>query len=310
MKVQISDPEALLQKLSNLVRRGGPTPEEYDETTAIFNQIAFARGADESVSDGIKTFISNSSGAFDSLETMQGFVCLKPHGYHGDFEVIDRIYNNWISGNVHLERWDRYFHWHAAPMAVRNRKDYFKALMLSLVNETNAEFTVLNVASGPCRDLSELLAENPIDRLHVECVDHDPNAIDLASRLTRGASVTFHQKDIFRWRTTKQFRLVWSAGLFDYLNDRQAIHLLRKMAGWLDHSGQIIVGNFSTRNASRAYMEFGGWHLIHRTKTDLLQLAYQAGFDPAHCAVRAERLGVNLFLQIRPDTTLTWINKA
>ena len=45
-----------------------------------------------------------------SLETMQGHAYLKPHGYAGDFELIDKIYTYWKSDDPNLIRWDDYFH--------------------------------------------------------------------------------------------------------------------------------------------------------------------------------------------------------
>ena len=44
-----------------------------------------------------------------SLSTIQGFVYNKPHGYAGDFEVIDRIYNYHIAEPKHLSKWDTFF---------------------------------------------------------------------------------------------------------------------------------------------------------------------------------------------------------
>jgi len=44
-----------------------------------------------------------------TTDTMQGYVLMKPHGYSGDFVVIERIYSGWLSPKQHLINWDRFF---------------------------------------------------------------------------------------------------------------------------------------------------------------------------------------------------------
>ena len=56
-----------------------------------------------------------------------------------------------------LERWDHYFHWSSAPRAVRARKEYCIRLFEETVSNSSQPVRILNVASGPGRDVFEFL---------------------------------------------------------------------------------------------------------------------------------------------------------
>lgn len=106
-------------------------------------------------------------------------------------------------------------------------------------------------------------------------------------------------KNAFRFKSNKKYDLVWSAGLFDYLEDKQFIFLLRLLLDVVSPDGEIVIGNFSEANPSRDYMEFGEWFLHHRTEDRLAIIANQAGCSEHSINIEKEATGVNLFLRIR-----------
>ena len=61
----------------------------------------------------------------------------------------------------------------------------------------------------------------------------------------------------------------------------------------------MTVGNFSTNNPTRPYMEFAEWFLNHRDKEHLISLAENAGLTHDSIYVGEESEGVNLFLHIQ-----------
>ena len=108
------------QNIRNIFEKGGPDISDYNFLTAV--PLA-AQDVDLEEQAKIYEFLSPLLG---SLDCMIGFAFQKPHGYAGDFEVINRIYDERISENKDLSKWDEYYHQLDAPMAVRNRKKYFK----------------------------------------------------------------------------------------------------------------------------------------------------------------------------------------
>ena len=106
--------------------------------------------------------------------------------------------------------------------------------------------------------------------------------------------------NVFRYRNRDTHDIIWAAGLFDYLNDKAFVSLLRKFKEWLKEDGEVIVGNYNeAHNPSRDYMEIlGDWHLIHRTESQLLALANKAGFGDAEIHVSRMPDNIILYLHI------------
>ena len=133
------------------------------------------------------------------------------------------------------------------------------------------------------------------------CVDMDENAITYAQNVCQNLTtdqITFHHSNIFRFKNDQNYDLIWSAGLFDYLDDKKFIFLFKHLLTMLNPGGTIIIGNFSPANTARQYMEFGEWFLYHRDEEELASLARQCGPDNDCITVEQEPEGVNLFLVV------------
>ncbi len=299
-----SDIAADVAFASELYASGGPMPDDYSAFEEWLDGL-FVRYDAGLLDDASINTIRHAMPRAWTPETSQGRAYLKLRGYAGDFEIIDWIYQQRTTRVPELVRWDAYFHQSSAPTAVRNRKDFFKgALRERLERHSGPEpLRVLDLASGPCRDVSELFQEDPDANVELTCVDQDTNAIEFAKQLCAPYldRITFVQKNVFRYRTKERFDWIWSAGLFDYLSDSYFCRLLERMGGLAAPGGQIVVGNFSINNPSLSYMRFGEWHLIHRSEEQLRSLARQCGFGEGQVRVLQEPLGVNLFLCIDCD---------
>lgn len=236
-----------------------------------------------------------------SIDTMQGHAFHKPKGYAGDYEIIDKIYTRWTSNDPTLQIWDKFFHSQEASIAVRNRKKYFIDLALRFEKEKNGPLSILNIGSGPARDVKEFFEHSNGNLTIIDCIELDRDAIEYSEKICTDhlEKVNFINKNIFRYKPHKKYDLIWSAGLFDYFTDSQFVRLLKNLITFLTEDGKVVVGNFSDTNPSRAYMEkFGHWFLNHRSKDKLMQLALNAGVKENLIYVDSEEMGVNLFLHI------------
>jgi len=237
-------------------------------------------------------------------ETIQGRAYRQPRGYAGDFETIDRIHTRAVAADPRAARWDRFFHEQPAPKAVRNRKRYFQRLVRRAEARVDGPVEVLDLGSGPCRDVREYLDEHPDSRARFTCVDQDPEAIAYGQALCApyASRVRFVEGNVLRARLADRYSLVWSAGVLDYLEDRLAVRLLRRILGWAAPDGEVVVGNFAPSNPSRDYMEvLGRWYLHYRDAVDLFDLAVEAGLDADRVRIGMEPERVNLFLHVLPE---------
>jgi extracellular factor (EF) 3-hydroxypalmitic acid methyl ester biosynthesis protein len=289
----------LKQRFTEWVENGGPEPHEYEEITAFWTEVQDLKKAGQ-VSHHDLLAMWSIFGEEGLNSTLQGYVQRRPSGYHGDYQVIDLIYQTHIHPSEKYRRWDEYFQVQAAPKAVRNRKDYFLNLLEQVKGNQEDRLSVLNLASGPCRDVLEAFQRHG-HSFDFHCVDLDPNAICYAQGLLGDYAplVQFSCQNVIKYRTEQKYDLVWSAGLFDYLADNFFVNVLSRALSWAVAGGELVIGNFSPRNTTRDYMAFGGWELYHRSEDDLFQLALAAGAQREKITIDKESEGVNLFLRIR-----------
>lgn len=289
--------------IEKMVARGGPRPSEYASFGRWLAEVADELRSGKISREDLKT-IREAFGEALSPDTLQGFSLHKPHGYTGDYEIIDKMYQEHVSDDPHLKKWDEYFHAQSAPTAVRNRKAYFKDLLSDLQKDEGREepIYVLDVASGPARDIAEFFRSEADPDFFFECVDSDEDAIEYAKGLCEPYldRVNFEHVNAFRYSSEQKFDLVWSAGLFDYLSDKGFKFLLQNLLPLLKEDGELVIGNFAEDNPTRDYMELiGDWYLHYRSQDDLTKLAKDCGVSEDDVDIGVEAEGVNLFLHIK-----------
>lgn len=290
------------EQIKQLIQLNGITYEDFGKIDKIVESISLELEKGLISREDI-TKINNTFGQEFIDNTVQGHGLKKPYGYAGDFLMIDKIYTYSKSEIPKYKIWDEYFHTQSAPKAVRNRKEYFKKMVKERI-EKNPELELLNIASGPARDIFEMYSALPKDnKINTTCVEMDENAVEFATKLNEEYldHITFIRQNIFRHKTDIKYDIIWSAGLFDYFNDKAFLIVLRNFKNWLKPQGEIIIGNFNeNNNPSRNYMEiFGEWFLNHRTEDELLGLALNAGFSKDKVFIGKEPENVNLFLHIK-----------
>ncbi len=70
------------------------------------------------------------------------------------------------------------------------------------------------------------------------------------------------------------YDLIYSAGLFDYLDNPTSTALIRKFYSMLNPGGKLIVGNFTKDNMTKAFLHLVvKWSLVHKTKEEILEWA-------------------------------------
>lgn len=226
----------------------------------------------------------------------------KPLGYAGDYQILDWIYTVYNESKGRGICWDKFFHRLPVTSAVRNRKSFFCDLFSSMFGENKREISVLDIASGSGRPIIEALSKchpNPA-KTFVHCVDHESKAIEyskhLKVKLAPDYDILWDKRNFFRLNPERRFNLVWAGGVYQYLNDRLAVALLRRMWKWAEVGGKVAFGVFHPKNPSRNWMEWcGEWFLIHRTQNEILGLCDQAGIPSENIKFEFEPLGINLF---------------
>lgn len=224
----------------------------------------------------------------------------KPFGYPGDFKIIDDIYLN-QPHTVGFDRlWDNYFQQLSASKATRERKEDFKKIIFDFVKQCKSEnVRIMNLASGPVREIKELLEVEPniFSKVTFDCYELDDNAISYAQKLLDSdKNVNFIKKNAIRLALKKdvkqevinEYDMIYSAGLFDYLDERIATRLIINLKKTLKKDGVMCISNYTDKhsNSSAYLMEWvAEWNLIYRNKEDFRQLFLNAGFSPSQIKI-------------------------
>lgn len=229
----------------------------------------------------------------------------KPYGYAGDFQVIDWIYQNQATSTGFDRLFDNYFLQSPASTATRNRKEDFKRIIFKSLSERDWKGRILDLASGPCRDIFELMRMegSKCEQIRFTCLDNDINAINFAKGLLNGISnVDFVKENVVRLALKKdivetygKFDLIFSTGLYDYLEDKLAMRLIANLKRILVPGGLMVISNYRDKysNPSIHFMEWvGDWNLVYRTEEDFLQCFMAAGFKQENLSLDYEQQGI------------------
>jgi extracellular factor (EF) 3-hydroxypalmitic acid methyl ester biosynthesis protein len=233
----------------------------------------------------------------------------KPRGYAGDFLSIEGIYQDTAEGCGRLGPViDRCFLDQPAAQAVRNRRGLLtEEIKKSMAEPHTGPTRVLSMACGPAReifDTFETMSEP--NQLKATCLDFDLQALafvsDLRDRRRLKGNIRLENANLVNLVLGRQkielqpLDLAYSIGLIDYFNDDFVVKLLDFTYDHLRPGGRIILGNFHTRNPTKAFMDHVlEWKLIHRDEATMNRLFRRSKFQTSCEEIRYEDEGINMF---------------
>ena len=230
----------------------------------------------------------------------------QPQGYAGDYLTLDWLYQQPYEGNRRDDLWNRFCYRQQASRAVRSRITIISELIMATVKGASGPVRLLDVASGPGRIERTVIDQlgAPYHPVHIDLIDADADAVEYASALLaddvpHGYTFTMHHRNAFRFEPTQHYDGIWCCGLFDYLDHRLAVRLLRKLYGWLSPGGTVLIGNFARECTTQWIMEgLYGWELIYRSNDECLQLAYDAGIPADQVTLERDVTGSVVLVRV------------
>jgi SAM-dependent methyltransferase len=230
----------------------------------------------------------------------------KPRGYAGDAVMLDYIYRpdrsslDGMAGVIH-----------EATTTLPNaksilwRQEYLATLIAQRMRE-GAVVDVLSVASGHMRELDVLQTITESKNVNFTALDTDAESIAEAKSTYTGYNITGKVGSfatlIRDRKCADKYELIYSAGLFDYLQESTATALVASMFARLKPGGVLSVGNFTRNSHGRGFMAgFMDWCLIYRDENDLRRLAEAACPKASHRIFR-DQPGNVVYLEIFADS--------
>ena len=238
----------------------------------------------------------------------------KPRGYAGDFEMMNQIYRNGFEGKDLLGKiLHNYITNEDSSDSVNFRRPFFRAYYEELKNSPRKEFSALSIACGPALEVRELIADWPqeqLDRLYVTLFDLDNVALEHAQNSIfetampsgKTPKIQFINASVKSFLTQNskvsgRYDLIYSGGLFDYLDNPTSTALTEKLFDNLNPGGKLIIGNFTKNNTTKAFCHLiTHWHLIHKTEKEIL--AWAAKIPSASIQMKFDPHRINAFLEL------------
>jgi SAM-dependent methyltransferase len=209
----------------------------------------------------------------------------RPRGYPGDAGLLDLIYRHdsaqaQVEGSTEAGR--TVFGFTAevsACEAVRQRRKCL-AQKIDQVARERPGAEMLAVACGHLRE-AELSRELKLGHVgRFVATDQDPASLDVVETYAGSVSSAIETRklSVRDFITAKHglsgFDLVYAAGLYDYLDDRLAARLTRKLFSLLKPGGRLLVANFLNGIWELPYMEaYMDWHLLYRSEAQIRAFA-------------------------------------
>jgi hypothetical protein len=206
--------------------------------------------------------------------------------------------------------------------AVVFRKNLIKRQLRAMIKMragVERPLRVLSVAAGPAQELYDLFDELDTlpGALEVVLFDQDKGALGYAYRrlkplveekfpgqvslLYLHESIKRLLRDAEMFTSFGQFDLIFSCGLYDYLQLPTAVVLTRNLFARLARAGELYIGNMQPDNPGRWLMEQHlDWHLIYRTRAELQKMGESAA-PAARIQLLDEETGVNPFIVLTKD---------
>ncbi len=239
----------------------------------------------------------------------------KPKGYAGDFLMMEHIYQNIAMGDGKIGRlFDSWGLQRPGSVAIRERRVLIKNQLKILSKqrlEKNNRFEVMNLACGPCRELFDFLQEcEYTEKIDALCVDIDTEALQFSNQhvnnFSHKASVRYMTENLIKWGLGKVSHdigtkdMIYSAGLFDYLEPRLFCRLVDRCHQHLKPGGSLLIGNFTPYDDVLFMDHLLHWKLIYRTREELSELFRKTRFGN-DVTILSEPEQVNLFVLARKD---------
>jgi hypothetical protein len=205
----------------------------------------------------------------------------KPRGYAGDAVMMDYIYGReeqWAPPAAEAVGRQVFNFTTSAPASegVRARRAYI-ATRIDRLTEERRHPHILSIACGHLREASFSSAVRRRKTGRFIALDADAQSAAEVNRCYSGygvETVTASFRGLLRNTAgVGEFDLVYSTGLFDYLNQRTARRLVYGMFQMLRPGGTLLVANFLPGIRDIGYMEtFMDWTLVYRSRRDMVDL--------------------------------------
>ncbi|MGH7942974.1 MAG: methyltransferase [Limisphaerales bacterium] len=303
-------------ELTAAQRLAKPVFETLEGLIERFESVAATLDDEEDQSWAHRTFIRRQLHHLLLCAPFVNHTFTKPHGYAGDFEVVNMIVRNQFEGDSLYSRLINYWFLQQPPaQAHRNRIKYLTENLRALAARTGGQgrpARVISVGCGPAHEVQNFLRDcHRADLMEFTFLDFEARALAytesclnaIQHQCNRDSQFKFVKKSVSQilrepiGKQCPQYDLVYCAGLFDYLADPVCRQLTRVLYDWVAPGGMLITTNVDVSNPRKITMDYLlEWHLIYRNRNDFMAIKPD-NIPEDSCKVVADDTGVNIHFE-------------
>lgn len=229
--------------------------EKYKVFSNIFKNITEEvgdNGLDESDYSELRTLFKERFFPH-ALESNFGKRAIQwPEGYPGDHITLEYLYKGFPDSESLFGKYvDLYLVSRHLGVGVRERKNMLSKIIEDYIFSNDCK-TILNIGCGSCRELYDIgIKLNSFDG-EISCLDFDENALDFSKKTLVSRSIDIDNISFVKMNVLKltnstfmrnnlgSFDLIYSAGLFDYIQDKGLKRIFNSLYENLNEGGMII----------------------------------------------------------------------
>lgn len=208
----------------------------------------------------------------------------KPHGYAGDFKIIDWMYDlEESAGNDPTEPamvncLDYIFSTNASVVSLWDRRRWLKRLLMDEAKR-NPDLRVLDIACGGARYLKDFMDDCPESQdISLTLLDQDPAALAFAEQVNL-KEYADNLKTIcapiknLNQVVAEEYDVIISSGLFDYLDVSFGQTMLSFLSSKLNTNGLVAITNYHTNDASAVSKDWcADWPLVFKSEDEIKRM--------------------------------------
>jgi len=230
----------------------------------------------------------------------------KPRGYAGDAVMLDFVYCHGQEPGTLTRLGAALRSWGVRRPASQSLLER-RRILAGEIDAAAARRQAPRVLSIACGHLREAQVSDAVQRKAISelvALDQDSESLAVVDHEQRDYNVRVHHASVGRFvksgRELGDFDLVYSAGLYDYLNADIGKAVTQAMFRSLRPGGRLIVANFAPELRDIGYMEaIMEWRLIYRDEATVAALAHGIpSEDIGARSIRRDRGGNVIYMTI------------
>ncbi|MCB2219789.1 MAG: SDR family NAD(P)-dependent oxidoreductase [Bacteroidetes bacterium] len=224
---------------------------------------------------------------------------LKPLGYAGDFQLLEKLSKEEINTNGIAYHFDRIQIDYPATVAVKNRINWISSEVLKMLENRNSKkLKILDIGIGAGPIERKLIRIDNRIEIELVGVDFEKKALDFLNNEFIGTKVSFspvhlnlRDKDAPNTlkKLSEEVDICLAVGILEAFNDKEAIEILKHILNGLPKNSVLFTENYLQDHPSRFFMEwYMDFYLGYRSQEQLVRMIEATGVSITDLQVKTD----------------------